>query len=393
MVHSQMTPLPKWLQKVISDKSHRGRVLAELSRREELREDYRAISRSTASTEAITINPLLPTTYPNPSNAPPKLADGQEDAYSVKLGASRHNSIFNRYLNIEPYDRGMVTLPDTEDGYFNGSWVKETAGGAWWIATQAPVPRSIYAFLSLCTSATPVHQRVRTIVQLTSNVERGIRKGHPYYPARIGDTVHFRGPQSPEGISAGRQIDVTLIDAKDISDAQCVQSTLRISVRDVDGILSSEDVRHFYFHAWPDHGVPSDTKPIIELVRLTDHANRMWDSESSGQIPGPPIMAHCSAGVGRTGTFIAISALFRTFHIIPEALSVDPPYKASRPPTSPLGAVSKDFEDDLVVREVDGLREQRPWMLQRPEQILFVYMTLAACSAGECSGRKCWRTD
>ena len=51
--------------------------------------------------------------------------------------------------------------------------------------------------------------------------------------------------------------------------------------------------------SWPDHGVPDYATPLMILHKQV--MNR-WSS-----LPrGPPILVHCSAGVGRTGTFIAI---------------------------------------------------------------------------------------
>ena len=49
--------------------------------------------------------------------------------------------------------------------------------------------------------------------------------------------------------------------------------------------------------SWPDHGVPEYNKPLVILHQKTMAA---WKED-----PGP-IMVHCSAGVGRTGTFIAL---------------------------------------------------------------------------------------
>ena len=49
--------------------------------------------------------------------------------------------------------------------------------------------------------------------------------------------------------------------------------------------------------SWPDHGVPESPTPLLLLRRK---ALRSWNNSQH------PILVHCSAGVGRTGTFIAI---------------------------------------------------------------------------------------
>ncbi|RWS15343.1 tyrosine phosphatase-like protein [Dinothrombium tinctorium] len=68
----------------------------------------------------------------------------------------------------------------------------------------------------------------------------------------------------------------------------------------------SRRVCQFHYTTWPDHGVPSTVQPILELVRL------MRDCESRET---RPILVHCSAGCGRTGTICSIDyvwALLRT---------------------------------------------------------------------------------
>jgi len=65
-------------------------------------------------------------------------------------------------------------------------------------------------------------------------------------------------------------------------------------------------VCQFHYTTWPDHGVPSSVQPILELVRL------MRDVQAS---EARPILVHCSAGCGRTGTICSIDyvwALLRT---------------------------------------------------------------------------------
>ncbi len=56
-------------------------------------------------------------------------------------------------------------------------------------------------------------------------------------------------------------------------------------------------VTQFHFTVWPDHGVPEHPTSLLQFVRRVMTANA--DSE-------PPILVHCSAGVGRTGTFITL---------------------------------------------------------------------------------------
>ena len=56
-------------------------------------------------------------------------------------------------------------------------------------------------------------------------------------------------------------------------------------------------VTQYHFTTWPDHGVPETSNPLIKLHKMVVDCWRMV---------GGPILVHCSAGVGRTGTFITI---------------------------------------------------------------------------------------
>ena len=56
-------------------------------------------------------------------------------------------------------------------------------------------------------------------------------------------------------------------------------------------------ITQYQFMSWPDHGIPEHAAPLMTL-----HQRVM----SEWQNVGGPVLVHCSAGVGRTGTFIAM---------------------------------------------------------------------------------------
>ncbi|CAG2160864.1 unnamed protein product [Oppiella nova] len=103
-------------------------------------------------------------------------------------------------------------------------------------------------------------------------------------------------------------------------------------------------VCQFHYQTWPDHGVPNSVHPILELVRL------MRDVQISET---RPILIHCSAGCGRTGTLCSIDyvwALLRN------------------------GKLREDFSLYSIIRE---MRRQRIAMVQTLEQYMLCYKAVA----------------
>jgi protein tyrosine phosphatase len=206
---------------------------------------------------------------------------------------------------------------------------------------------------------------------------------HLYFPAEVGQTWHMEaepGHDAPD-------IEVKLLASRSHDNAQCVQST--VSIRPVVSASANTEpivFNHLLYGAWPDHGVPApeERASLLDFARLVDRTNRdvaaVPTPHRDGLDPDPPIMVGCSAGIGRTGSFIALCSLLRTNGFLPPpphnaAATVDEPHPPL--PASPLGPLPKELADDPVALEVDSLREQRPGMVQRPEQIVLVYEALA----------------
>lgn len=354
--------VPAWLQCAQST-DYLDKVLCALDEREQLRTEYRSASK-----------PDDPD-YPQESEL---LESPQDKAltefYSVSVGGDPVHRISNRYANIEPYDR---TRLDPCGNYLNANWVRELHGQKWWIATQAPLLNTAYTFLSVLME--PVSppglpaSRVRTIVQLTRNIEGGRRKAHQYFPNTVDSSMVIREAQG-QGAS-DRSFDVTLIERRIIEGAHCTQSTVSVTpqVRDV---AEAQPVifNHLLYTAWPDHGVPEpgDHQALINFVAQVDRINKI--QTSPGDDPDPPVMVNCSAGIGRTGAFIALSSLLRSHSRLPQvpiSVQSQPPL-----PLSPLGSLPPEMSEDLILQEIDSCRDQRPGMVQTDEQVAFLYLIL-----------------
>ncbi|XP_052761849.1 receptor-type tyrosine-protein phosphatase kappa-like [Mya arenaria] len=125
-------------------------------------------------------------------------------------------------------------------------------------------------------------QNVGKIVMLTNLVEDGKPKCDQYWPDH-GITKQYS------------EINVTCL-TEDMY-ADFVMRTFSVQVDEED-----RTVQHLHFTSWPDKGVPDD------VTSLVDFRHRVLQTQSP--LDGPPIV-HCSAGVGRTGTYIAMDLLTR----------------------------------------------------------------------------------
>ncbi|THH03448.1 hypothetical protein EW145_g6242 [Phellinidium pouzarii] len=402
---SSPTSMPSWLQNALRSRAYINKVIDTLNERERTRELVRSTTRHNDAKKSR--RSQLRQAFSSSPSVPKRLAEH----YCVEFGSRPENQYENRYLAIEPFDRTRVIVPsDSEprERYLNANWVRELHGGRWWIATQAPLPNTAHAFLSLFLqpdTRPPAHLarpdslppgpcRVRTAVQLTLASEGGRTKAHPYFPAEISQTLVVPPPNG----SSFPALKITLEEQHKEPFACCVQSTLRLIPcaisrgepdalphGKVDEIGDATRFTHLLFTRWPDFGVPDGPEEkasllsFLRLVISTNHSPPFAsDSPTTSLYPDPPITVNCSAGVGRTGCFIALTSLLRSHGLL------SPDYPRSSPAdfplllASPQGPLPEELNGDEVAAEIDALREQRPSMVQRPEQHLLIYELLAA---------------
>jgi len=387
-----------WLVAALSSEGHLTSVLRILNDREFKRRAARNISQMRAlreSDSSTKSNQSLFSLSRGIRETPPS----HVEHYAITAGCCGAHLTLNRYMDITPYDRTRVVVYDGSVGhgeqgqgrYLNASWVLEREGHKWWIASQAPLERSTHAFLSVMLqsaidlpySSASFRSRVRTVVQLTRDIESGRRKADPYFPSEVGMSTIV----APDERHQAPALKVTLNERRSIEEAHCIESIISITpVLDqvtqgwqgnetVEGGHQSVVFKHLHFLHWPDHGVPSpeDHKSLLTFIRFVDQSNR----DPTEVDPDPPIIVGCSAGIGRTGTFIALSSLLRKYGFLQPAVRPSP---ASVISPSPLGSLPEDLQTDEIAHEIDSLREQRPGMVERREQILLIYEVLAGVS-------------
>ncbi|XP_077470075.1 receptor-type tyrosine-protein phosphatase epsilon-like isoform X3 [Stigmatopora argus] len=237
---------------------------------------------------------------------------------NMRTGNLPANMKKNRVLQIIPYDFNRVILSVKRGqeftDYINASFIDGYRQKDYFIATQAPLSHTAEDFWRMVWE-----WRCHSIVMLTELKEREQEKCFQYWPSEgsvtFGDyTVELSGDSRGETFTL-----------KDLL-LTCRQEN------------RSQHVRHFHFHGWPEIGIPAEGRGMIDIV-----ASVQRQQQQSGN---RPIVVHCSAGAGRTGTFIALSNI--------------------------LERVKAEGLLD-VFQTVKSLRMQRPHMVQTVEQYDFCY--------------------
>ncbi|XP_061178844.1 receptor-type tyrosine-protein phosphatase kappa-like [Saccostrea echinata] len=225
----------------------------------------------------------------------------------------------NRFKTTFPYDHSRVVLEVgygfTSD-YINANYIENMDGQHEYIACQAPREYTLVDHWRMIWQ-----EHVEYIVMLTNLIEGPKVKSYQYWPEEDEelDIKPFR---------------VKLMDKK----VYAYFVIRRINVQR-DGVNGSRTIVQFHYTKWPDHGTPNP----IDLLTFLRHFRHQIQ-------PSPhPIIVHCSAGVGRTGTFIALDVLSR------------------------YGEIKRKVN---IVEFVKAMRRNRMTMIQNSEQYIFLYHAL-----------------
>ncbi|XP_052764664.1 receptor-type tyrosine-protein phosphatase kappa-like isoform X2 [Mya arenaria] len=236
------------------------------------------------------------------------------------------NKAKNRYKALYAYDATRVKVTGFDTDYINANYIDGFNERNAYIASLGPMSKQMGDFGMFWSMIW--QQKVEKIVMVTNLMEEGKEKCEQYWP-RVGTTKDYSG--------------VKVICQSEDEYAEFTRRLLLLN----DG-ESERQLHHLHFTAWPDRGIPEDVTALIEF--------RHRVLNSTAHLAGPTLV-HCSAGIGRTGTYIALDILTKE------------------------GNSNKAVE---IPGCIINMRQNRPNMVQTAEQYEFLHLALVHTLTFNC---------
>uniref|UniRef100_A0AAY4CV66 Tyrosine-protein phosphatase non-receptor type 9 n=1 Tax=Denticeps clupeoides TaxID=299321 RepID=A0AAY4CV66_9TELE len=250
--------------------------------------------------------------------------------YFYYFFSTAYNQERNRYGDVLCLDQTRVCLKSRKNersDYINASFMDGYKQKNAYIGTQGPLERTYGDFWRMVWE-----QNVLIIVMTTRTDEGGRRKCGQYWPLQEG----------------GQEVygHIAVVNQRVDNHSHYNQTTLELH-------NTERQVTHFQYISWPDYGVPTSAVTLIDFLgavkRQQKRAVQAMGTQWRGHPLGPPMVVHCSAGIGRTGTFCALDICLSQLQ--------------------DLGTMN-------ICQTVRRMRTQRAFSIQTPEQYYFCHTAI-----------------
>ena len=192
---------------------------------------------------------------------------------------------FCRYSEIRTYKDNKVEI-NSKNGYINASWIHIPYHKSF-IATQGPLESTIGDFWEMCYS-----YNVKVIVMLCKLDENYKEKCANYWDTNLDN---FKIEKIDDTINLSHDVKIRKF--------KILKIEKDLQIEDKEKVLFQ-----IHFTCWPDHSIPDNSyNEIINIINIVDKLKE-----------DKPVVVHCSAGIGRTGTFISA---YNLYHEIMEQIN------------------------------------------------------------------------
>uniref|UniRef100_A0A914MIY3 protein-tyrosine-phosphatase n=1 Tax=Meloidogyne incognita TaxID=6306 RepID=A0A914MIY3_MELIC len=279
-------------------------------------------------------------------------SDSQAKKLSLCCNLSNNFHEKNRYRNVLPYDQNRIKLQSASsehEAYINASPLELPFAKRNYILTQGPLPNTTGDFWQMI-----YEQNVSICIMLSKVMEKSFVKCHSYFPHKDSPKSKFDRFEcllEHEEIRPNyiiRRLCLKPLDSFKQNKKTATNNFVTPSNSPTKSVGSDESgggveggenigttnlldnsedksriIHHFQFTTWPDFGVPEDTDQFLEFLEEVRRTREMLlttstqnqkeiislEAEGSSQSNNPPIVCHCSAGIGRTGTFVIVDSV------------------------------------------------------------------------------------
>lgn len=185
----------------------------------------------------------------------------------------------NRYRDVSPFDHSRIQLQIGANDYINASLITVAEAQRKYILTQGPLPTTCGHFWEMIWE-----QRSRGVVMLNRVIEKGSIKCAQYWPQR----------EEKDAIFEDTNFKVTFI-------TEDVKSYFTVRQLELENLCTGEtrEILHFHYTTWPDFGVPESPASFLNFLYKVRESGCLNSDQG-------PVVVHCSAGIGRSGTFCLV---------------------------------------------------------------------------------------
>ncbi|XP_019960287.2 tyrosine-protein phosphatase non-receptor type 1 [Paralichthys olivaceus] len=196
-----------------------------------------------------------------------------------KFAKLPENKNRNRYRDVSPFDHSRICLQLGANNYINASLITVEEAKRNYILTQGPLPNTCGHFWEMVWE-----QRSRGVVMLNRVIEKGSIKCAQYWPFR----------EEKDAIFEDTNFKLTLI-------SEDIKSYYTVRVLELENLSTQEtrEILHFHYTTWPDFGVPESPASFLNFLFKVRESGCLNSDEG-------PVVVHCSAGIGRSGTFCLV---------------------------------------------------------------------------------------